>query len=355
ERRRAAAETAAAAARAGAPGAPGADDADRTGSADIVAAGEYAPGASGADDGTGSTKPQRPAYPDMPAPDSSVTITLQELDDRDKAAGADGGADGSAGNDADAGSGGDAGPRMVNGMPMPPTIKPIKPLSRVITSGTFDAPSVEPPHEPSTDTSATVVIPLLEREERALRDARAGLDFDDETFDDKPHADGDYTPSEGDETPKVSVPAAAESTDPGSDGVTGIGDVTNSADAAAYATDAANPIGDPDDTPSVTPIVVAAPSVAVIASTGTVTSDETNDAADNATDDATDDATDVNAPDIPADEAPAPADEADDDTGEAHTIPDDVKDVDGTERTTTDTEADAPSAAPGYPDSTPSA
>nr|WP_082440312.1 phosphotransferase [Bifidobacterium aesculapii] len=299
-----------------------AGDADRTGSADIVAAGEYAPQGGAARSGaagTGSTKPQHTAYAgyrDMPAPDSSETMALRRMDD------------------------GEGAPasieerHTINGMPMPPTITPMRPLSRMVASGMMHAlgdaakvidaseaadadrsgedaghvaagegsgvaarndagAATAPADATSTDTSATVVIPLLEREERALRDARAGLDFDDETFDDQPDAAGEYHPSEEDETPKVQAEHDAPQSTP-----------RNDDDVSSTGAPDAEP---DDDTPSVTPIVVAAPSLAVIASTGTV-SDETPEAIISAH---------VRTDDTDATE--------DDDTGEARTIPDEAR------------------------------
>ena len=322
ERRRAAAETAAARARGASPADP-----DSTGSADIVAAGDYAPDGTddtsrtpikadgtyapgeaghGAPTASGSTKPQRPAYPypDMPAPDSSVTISLSKLTGHDGAT-----------EDDDAADVHIDGRRTVNGMPMPPTIAPISPLSRVVTSGTFDAPAASTVHEPPTDTSATVVIPLLEREERALRDARAGLDFDDETFDDEPQADGEYSSSEADETPKIDAVDAEDAVDAAD------ADAPGDADVPVVSSE----LTDPDDTPAVTPIVVAAPQVAVIASTGTVTADEPEHDEDSEA--AAPESSDEPVAAEPTDGNADPDDTDSDDTGEAHTIPAEVSDV----------------------------
>ncbi|WP_318643687.1 phosphotransferase [Bifidobacterium platyrrhinorum] len=272
ERRRAAAETAA---RAAAP-APGAD---RTGQAGIVAAGRVAVPGDATDDtartpvkaagtvptaGTGATRPQPSAYASMPAPSSSATITL-------------------------------------GGVPGAPE-----------ATDPDDTDERDIPHdgarEPDPDTSATIVIPLLEREERALRDARAGLDFDDETFDDEPRAAGDYAAdaaSTGVPSPGAASGAAMPAQSPAADAA-GTADADVSDDTNDVPVVVPAPAGyDPDDTPSVTPVVVAAPLVAVHASTGTV------------------EPTPVPADDDVAthtDGGPGDAEDADD-TGEAHTVP----------------------------------
>ncbi|MDN5979626.1 hypothetical protein, partial [Bifidobacterium mongoliense] len=44
-------------------------------------------------------------------------------------------------------------------------------------AGENASPTHEPPKQAPEASSETVVIPLLEREERALRDAREGLDI----------------------------------------------------------------------------------------------------------------------------------------------------------------------------------
>ena len=144
-------------------------DPDRTGSAEVVAAGEAdvtpaVPAAAEDNDqtagspvtGTGSTKPQ-PANAEQG--DAAVTITLKELIEM---------------NDQQAAS---------------------APSANVEDAGKGEADD-DTNDRLSQSGAETTVIPLLEREERALRDARAGLaGYDDEG---NPLHDGqDDTPSRG--------------------------------------------------------------------------------------------------------------------------------------------------------------
>ncbi|PJM76764.1 phosphotransferase [Bifidobacterium felsineum] len=148
------------------------NDPDRTGSADIVAAGsvdvtpkltaaavrDAAQAAAQNDDqtanrpvtATGSTKPQ-PAG--TAAPSSSSTITLRELIDlneREKAS-----------------------RKAINDALAESQSMKAHPQETAVDTGDDDDTGE---HEPQAFNSAeTTVIPLLEREERALRDARAGL------------------------------------------------------------------------------------------------------------------------------------------------------------------------------------
>ena len=134
-------------------------DPDRTGSADIVAAGdvdltpEVEPDAdrtanhpqanvSGIATGTGSTKPQ----PSHGASHSSVTITLKELLSMNGHSGT---------------TSTDASPASQSAAPTDDAVNDDTPDSLV---------------QYGASSAQTTVIPLLEREERALRDARAGLD-----------------------------------------------------------------------------------------------------------------------------------------------------------------------------------
>ena len=134
-------------------------DPDRTGSADIVAAGdvdltpEVEPDAdrtanhpqasvSGTATGTGSTKPQ----PSHGASHSSVTITLKELLSMNGHSGT---------------TSTDASPASQSAAPTDDAVNDDTPDSLV---------------QHGASSAQTTVIPLLEREERALRDARAGLD-----------------------------------------------------------------------------------------------------------------------------------------------------------------------------------
>ena len=132
-------------------------DPDRTGSADIVAAGdvdltpEVEPDAdrtanhpqtnvSGIATGTGSTKPQ----PSHGASHSSVTITLKELLSMNGHSGT---------------TSTDASPASQSAAPTDDAVNDDTPDSLV---------------QYGASSAQTTVIPLLEREERALRDARAG-------------------------------------------------------------------------------------------------------------------------------------------------------------------------------------
>lgn len=134
-------------------------DSDRTGSADIVAAGdvdltpEVEPDAdrtanhpqtnvSGIATGTGLTKPQ----PSHGASHSSVTITLKELLSMNGHSGT---------------TSTDASPASQSAAPTDDAVNDDTPDSLV---------------QYGASSAQTTVIPLLEREERALRDARAGLD-----------------------------------------------------------------------------------------------------------------------------------------------------------------------------------
>ncbi|KFI56085.1 aminoglycoside phosphotransferase [Bifidobacterium callitrichos DSM 23973] len=262
ERRRAAAKAAeqAAARAAGVrPGDPGADataESDRTGSAYIEAAGRIAvptgnddtmdapidakeatippsfhvggaraDGQAGPTGATGSTKPQPSSpYPDMPAPSSSETITLAPIDGDDEDDDTDE-HDVSAHADPDSDS--DSG-KADEAMPVS------FPVAAAVAQGGFGTDRLmDPPqderhdehHRERANNTATIVIPLLEREERALRDARAGLEFDDETFDDKPTAGSSAEiPAKDDDS------AAAADADENDDTADNTADDTNDAE-----------------------------------------------------------------------------------------------------------------------------
>ena len=249
ERRRAAAKAAEEAARRarGAQGAQaGADEtaeSDRTGSANIAAAGRIAvptgnddtmdapidapmatvppsfqvgavrpkSGAAGSTGSTGSTKPQpAAAYPDMPAPQSSETITMSPFDAP--------AADSDQGDDDDDDTG-ERDIRAVGDKPASDDPAPVSfPVAASVAHGSFgtdrlmDPPESEDarPQRDRASNTATIVIPLLEREERALRDARAGLEFDDETFDEAPSAASDESDdaTDADSTPESPATAA---------------------------------------------------------------------------------------------------------------------------------------------------
>lgn len=386
ERRRAAAKAAEEAAarraanRAGGPGSgqPGDETAesDRTGSANIEAAGRIAvptgnddtmdapikapeatippsfrsgrtrdgfrgPG-TGTDTGsdptvTGPTRPQPASpYPDMPAPSSSETITLESLDDDDDDTDehdvqGDGTGSGVFGpiavpstSDAPAavaGTGASAGDGSPHDRPASADATPVSfPVAAAVAHGGFgsdrpmdsgreDAPGSSPFSSKRGD-AATIVIPLLEREERALRDARAGLEFDDETFDDKPVS--------------ASVPSVPSS--PFS------ADVPETA--AAYGSGAPAATTEPDDTNGTEPVIVPEAEPAeprnfdeTAAPNGPNRSDTADSpvppdggngtAASNLPDESVSDASDDDTADHPV----AAADASDDDTGEAVTTP----------------------------------
>ncbi|MBW3090450.1 phosphotransferase [Bifidobacterium sp. 82T25] len=264
-------------------------DPDRTGSAEISAAGQVGMtpvvGSSPAADrtadhplastplaggsrpgfgGTGSTKPQ-PSHATS-SPHSSVTITLKELLEMDRqekagqsqesrnqsAAGASTGVNGTGttGNANAHGHFGGAGTTQSNGRPMshprPLFPGPVSLHGPVAGNVLMDSDDTGERFSHSS-TAKTTVIPLLEREERALRDAHAGLEGYDEDGNPLSSPSSPATPEHTDETHDAGTPAG--------DGTAESQDSTVSANVTPDATVApADADIDPDDTGDSTPV-----------------------------------------------------------------------------------------------------
>ncbi|WP_240541308.1 phosphotransferase [Bifidobacterium santillanense] len=334
ERRRAAAKAAQEAARAAQEPDDETAESDRTGSSDIEAAGRIAVptgnddtmdapikapevtlppsfhvGGAPADAGSGAptrtgatgatTKPQ-PAggYASMPAPSSSETITLDSIDDDDDTDEHD--VEGPSGDGAAKDS-----PAPVS-QETPATddhdeapSAPSFPVAAAVAHGGFGTdrlmdPGVPPsafssPRGGHPNNAATIVIPLLEREERALRDARAGLDSSNGTRDTEPVVMPQAEPEEPRNFDEKPEPAAT-----GADAGDG-----RAADADAE---------EPDDTAD-TPVASAS---GLFPAAGPDVTDEPDDADDTA-DTPVADATGSPDPETDGDE--------DDDTGESVTTP----------------------------------